>query len=111
MVGNILFMLVEYGRYGQMRAQLSAFDETRKSQPFVDKINAELQRLPPSMLKADAIAAAMKVLERYGFGAPGSAGLFDDPRPAQRKLTSEKLTSESARRVIARGSTRSATRP
>lgn len=106
MASNILFMLVEYGRYGQMRAELSAFDETRESQPFVDKINAELLRLPPAMLKSDAIAAAMKVLERYGFGAPGSAGLFDDPRPAKRKLTSD-----SVRRVIERGTTRSPTRP
>ena len=99
MAANILFMLVESGSYGNMRAELSAFDDTRKSQPFVDKINAELARLPPAMLKADAIAAAMKVLDSHGFGPRGSAGLFEDPRPAKRRVAGDLV-----RRAIARRS-------
>ena len=97
MADKILFMLVESGSYGSMRAELSAFDDTGKSRRFVDKINAELSRLPPGMLKQDAISAARKVLDRYGFGPPGSAGLFEDPRPAQRQLKVD-----SVRRAIAR---------
>jgi hypothetical protein len=105
MAGKILFMLVPTGGYGNVRAELSAFDQTRRSQPFVDNINAELVRLRPGMLASDAMASAMKVLERHGFGAPGSAGLFEDPRPAQRKLRSN-----SVRRAIARGTARSGAR-
>lgn len=84
MANKILFMLVECGGYGNMRAELSAFDDTGRSRPFVDRINASLARLPPGMLKADAINSAMTVLRRYGFGARGSAGLFEDPRPERR---------------------------
>ncbi len=98
MADKILFMLVECGSYGKMRAELSAFDATGKSKPFVDKINAQLARLPPAMLKADALAAAMKVLDQYGFGPRGSAGLFEDPRPAQRELAEKSVRNAIARR-------------
>jgi hypothetical protein len=102
MANKILFMLVECGGYGNMRAELSAFDDTGKSRPFVDRINADLARLPPAMLRADAITLAMTVLNRYGFGSRGSAGLFEDPRPEKRRTISE-----SARRVVGREATAS----
>jgi hypothetical protein len=99
MAKQVVFMLAPVGGYGNVRAGLSAFDDTGKSQAFVDKINEELFRLPPGMLKADAIASAMTVLTRYGFGAPGSSGLFDDPRPPEQAPKGSALRQAMARRT------------
>jgi hypothetical protein len=99
MANRVLFMLVDHGGYGNMRAELSAFDDTGESQPFVSRINAELARLPRGMITSDTIAAARTVMERYGFGVPNSAGLFEDPRPVQREPATSSVQSTIAGRT------------
>lgn len=71
-----MFKLAVYGRPSDIQATLSAYDLTGESKPFVQEVNAELERLARALGPAEMQKAAVVVLRRHGLVGPDAGGWF-----------------------------------